>query len=248
MQTLKPGSAGPDVRALQAALNDRARPRGLPLVTVDGTYDTATMKSAERVARALGALEATIAKPGTSVGEQRIIRWPASRTPAQYARAAGRRRAARRAVAAPVRPLISSEWGYHPSVHDGVDLVTEGDDVIYALCDGRVIDVRSSGWWGKGARASGGHVIADGDGIIQLECLTDVGPFRKGLHFGYGHAEKARVNVGQTVKAGDPIGHAGIANRSWHVHFMCNAGDTLRGIGDRDPMPFVLYAIAKGRR
>ncbi len=247
MQTLKPGSAGPDVRALQAALNDRARPRGLPVVAVNGAYDSTTAKSAERDARALGALEATIAKPGTSVGEQRIIRWPASRSPAQYARAAGRRRAARAAVASPVRPLISSAWGYRGDAHDGVDLITEGDDVIYALCDAKVIDVRSSGWWGKGARASGGHDIADGDGIIQLACLTDTGPFRKGLHFGYGHAEKALVKVGQTVKAGQPIGHAGFAN-AWHIHFMVNAGGTLRGVGDRDPMPYVLYAMAKGKR
>lgn len=150
-------------------------------------------------------------------------------------------------VAKPVDPILSSSWGYHPGVHDGVDLITEADDTLYAICDARVIDVRSSGWWGKGARASSGHPISDGDGIIQLECLTDAGPFVKGMHFGYGHAEKASVKVGQTVKAGQPIGRAGFAN-AWHIHFMANGGGTSRGVGDRDPMPYVLYAIAKGTR
>jgi hypothetical protein len=93
MQTLKLGSTGPDVRALQAAINARAAARGLPAIDVDGEYGAETEAAAKRLARALGALEATIAKPGTSIGEQRIIRWPTSRTPAQYARAAGRRRA-----------------------------------------------------------------------------------------------------------------------------------------------------------
>lgn len=145
-------------------------------------------------------------------------------------------------VAKPVVPILQHSWGYHPGVHDGVDLITEGDDVLYALCDAVVIDARSSGWWGLGARASGGHSVADGDGIIQLRCTTDVGPFRKGMHFGYGHAEKATVRVGQKVKAGQKIGHAGFAN-AWHVHFMANDGHTTKGIGTMDPWPFVAYAI-----
>ncbi len=145
-------------------------------------------------------------------------------------------------VAAPARPILQHSWGYHPGVHDGVDLITEGDDVIYAICDAKVIDARSSGWWGKGARASGGHSVSDGDGIIQLECLVNVGPFKKGMHFGYGHAEKASVRVGQKVKAGQAIGHAGFAN-AWHIHFMCNGGATTKGVGDRDPWPFVAHAL-----
>lgn len=94
MQILKPGSTGPDVHALQRAINQRARARRLDLeVHVDGVYGPRTEKAAQRVARALGALEATITRPGTSVGEQRIIRWPVTRTPAQLARARGRAKA-----------------------------------------------------------------------------------------------------------------------------------------------------------
>lgn len=147
-------------------------------------------------------------------------------------------------VASPLDKILNDSWGYHPGVHDGVDLICEADARIYALCDARVIDVRSGGWWGKGAPADPA-LREKGNGIIQLECLTDAGPFRKGMHFGYGHAEKAVVKVGQTVQAGDLLGHAGFAN-AWHIHFMVNGGGTTKGVGDRDPAPFVRYAVARG--
>jgi murein DD-endopeptidase MepM/ murein hydrolase activator NlpD len=148
-------------------------------------------------------------------------------------------------VASPLAKILSSSWGWHPGAHDGVDLICLAEAPIFALCEAKVIDVRPSGWWGLGAQASHGHPIGDGDGIIQLECLTDVGPFRKGLHFGYGHAEHATVSVGQVVKAGQRIGTAGFAN-AWHVHFMVNNGDTMKGKGDHDPLPYVEYARKHG--
>lgn len=204
---------------------------------------------------ALGASEQTLAEMKRDkvvpIGVQRMIRWPGRRSADQAELgkkriAHMRRERAERAkhVAAPVKPILGSSWGWHPGAHDGVDLITEGDDVLYAICDAEVIDVRSAGWWGKGAQASSGHPISDGDGIIQLRCLTDVGPFRKGMHFGYGHAEKATVQAGQHVKAGQRIGHAGFA-RAWHIHFMANGGDTSMGVGDRDPMPYVRYALGR---
>ena len=57
-------------------------------------------------------------------------------------------------------------------------------------------------------------------------------PVRRGLSL---------VQEGQTVNAGQQLGHAGYA-RGWHVHFMVNSGNTTMGIGDRNPMPFVDYA------
>lgn len=144
-------------------------------------------------------------------------------------------------VHTPVHPILASSWGYHPGVHDGVDLITEGDDILYAICDGTIIRASTGGWWGKGARASGGHSIADGDGVIVLRCGVDAGPFRKGLNFVYGHAEHPSVKAGQKVKAGDTIGRAGFAN-AWHVHFCVNGRSDDRGVGDRDPMPYVDYA------
>lgn len=145
-----------------------------------------------------------------------------------------------RHVSAPVVPILQHSWGYHPPVHDGVDLITEGNDVLYALCDGTVIDARSTGWWGKGAKPSSGHSVSDGDGIIRIRCDVDAGPFKPGMVFSYGHAEKATVRVGQKVKAGQKIGHAGFAN-AWHVHFMASDHDIM-GRGDRDPWPYVDYA------
>jgi peptidoglycan hydrolase-like protein with peptidoglycan-binding domain len=90
MHVITPGSHGQAIRDLQIALNKRSRSRGLPLIKVDGDYGAETAKAVSRVARALGALEATIARPGISVGEQRMILWPLTRSPAQYARARGR--------------------------------------------------------------------------------------------------------------------------------------------------------------
>ena len=89
---------------------------------------------------------------------------------------------------------------------------------------------------------------SEGDGIIQLSCLADNGPFHKGMHFGYGHAEHdATVKRRKTTswRPANRSAHAGFANVS-HVHFMVNDGSTTEGRGDRDPMPFVKYAIKYG--
>jgi murein DD-endopeptidase MepM/ murein hydrolase activator NlpD len=100
----------------------------------------------------------------------------------------------------------------------------------------------AGGWWGLGA-PSDPAVRAKGDGIIVLRSETAAGPFRAGLHFCYGHAEHATVREGQRVNAGDVIGKAGLAN-AWHTHFMVNGRSDAKGVGDRDPRPFVDYARA----
>lgn len=143
-------------------------------------------------------------------------------------------------VAMPVKHILSMANDWHPG-HDGIDLICEANAPLFAICNAKVIDVRAGGWWGKGACARAGHPISDGDGIIQLECLVNVGPFLKGDHFGYGHAEGACVKVGQIVRAGERIGRSGFAN-AWHVHFMANHGMNNLGIGTIDPAPFLKYA------
>ena len=140
----------------------------------------------------------------------------------------------------PIAQILSSANDWAGSGHDGVDLICKANAPIFAICDAEVIDVRVGGWWGKSAPRDPA-VRARGDGIIQLRCLVDDGPFRRGLHFGYGHAEDATVRVGQVVKGGQQIGRAGMAN-AWHIHFMVNRGGHRRGIGDHDPMPYVRYA------
>lgn len=143
-------------------------------------------------------------------------------------------------VHAPTTVILQDDWGYHPGVHDGLDVITPPNPVIFAMIRSKVIDVRPSGWWGLGA-PSNPKLKSKGDGIIQLKVLESVGPFREGMHIGYGHAEHARVKEGEVVHAGQAIGHAGFAN-AWHIHLMVNDGSTTKGIGNRDPRPLLDYA------
>ncbi len=266
----EPPIAGPDVKSLQLAVKRRLKARGLAddiPVGKHGKFTQATWFAFIEAAYVLGLREDTYLKTDlgrgvATMGAQRVVRDPATRSAAQkqlakaraggsgpryYSEFAAATRAGAGAdhVAPPLKRILGDSWGWHGAAHDGVDLICEADATLYAICDAEVVDVRAGGWWGKGARASGGHSVADGDGIIQLRCTVDEGPFKPGLHFAYGHAEKATVAVGQKVKAGQVIGHAGFAN-AWHVHFMVNGGGHLRGIGDRDPLPFVRYAIQHG--
>jgi murein DD-endopeptidase MepM/ murein hydrolase activator NlpD len=145
-------------------------------------------------------------------------------------------------VHTPVAKILQHSWSYHPGVHDGVDVICLLNAPIYAMCRARVIDVRADGWWGLGAPKDP-TVKAKGDGIIQLEILVDVGPFAKGHHLGYGHAEGALVHIGEVIEAGHHLGHAGLANVS-HVHLMHNDGHAgLRGVGNLNPEPLLDYTI-----
>jgi murein DD-endopeptidase MepM/ murein hydrolase activator NlpD len=150
-------------------------------------------------------------------------------------------------VSTPTPVIISSSWGWHPGVHDGVDLIAPWKNPALAICEGKIVRVSPSGWWGNNPQPSPGHPVSDGDGIIILECTISAGPFKPGLHFGYGHSEGATVRVGDHVKAGQVIGHVGFANAA-HIHFMVNDDQPVngfyRGVGDRDPMPFVTYALS----
>lgn len=147
-------------------------------------------------------------------------------------------------VHTPVKVILQDSWGFHPGVHDGLDIITQPDPVIFAMIKSKIIDVRSSGWWGLGA-PSNPALKNKGDGIVQMEVLESVGPFKKGMHIGYGHAEKALVKVGQVVEAGHAVAHAGFAN-AWHIHLMVNNSGTLRGIGTINPKPLVDYAVKHG--
>lgn len=141
----------------------------------------------------------------------------------------------------PVTKIIEDSWGYHPPVHDGVDVICLPNAPLYAMVKSRVIDVRDRGWWGKAPSGD----VSKGDGIIQLEVLETVGPFKKGNHIGYGHAEHAKVKVGQIVEPGHAIGLAGLAV-AWHIHLMYNDGSTNKGIGTIDSRPILDYAVKHG--
>lgn len=138
--------------------------------------------------------------------------------------------------------LLADSWGYHPGVHDGIDLISLPDVPIHAPVKCKVIDVRSFGWWGLGAPKDP-VLRAKGDGIVQLQIVETVGPFHKGDHIGLGHAEKARVREGQIVEAGHWVANTGFAN-AWHIHCMLNDGTVgTRGIGNENPQAIVDYSI-----
>jgi murein DD-endopeptidase MepM/ murein hydrolase activator NlpD len=136
----------------------------------------------------------------------------------------------------PPRALITDDWGWHGTAHDGVDLICAQGTPLLAICKAKVVRAAASGWSGLYA--------PEGDGIVILQSLVDDGPFFKGLCFGYGHAEHPQVRAGQVVDAGEFIARAGMANAG-HTHFMANGGGFPASIGhgDRDPMPFLDYAL-----
>jgi murein DD-endopeptidase MepM/ murein hydrolase activator NlpD len=224
---------------------------------VDGLYGVATRSATASFLRAWGALSAAEAMEEGVTPELRIKirnddrseleeKIALSQERKDY-RAALRDRFENRDVCYPVPNLVTDSWGWHPGVHDGVDLVCPWKQPLLAICTGVIVRVSASGWWGFNPQPSPGHPISDGDGIVILESDTAVGPFARGLHFGYGHAEIAVVGVGEHVKAGQVIAHAGFA-RAAHTHFMVNNDEPVngfyRGVGDRDPAPYLAYAKA----
>lgn len=142
-------------------------------------------------------------------------------------------------VCSPLAKILTHANGF-TSGHDGVDLICPRDSPGFAICKARVVRADNGGWWGKGAPSPA--VAAKGDGITIIRSLVDIGPIRKGMNFGYGHAEANRVKVGDIVEAGQRINKAGMANAP-HFHFMVNMRGDDRGVGDRDPWPIVKYCI-----
>jgi murein DD-endopeptidase MepM/ murein hydrolase activator NlpD len=254
-RTLKltdPHMHGDDVRAWQDTLNRQMRTWDVAhRVEPDGDYGAATRDLTSTVLFGLGigqhamhdgvppALRIKVRAKQLTTGER-----------ARYAaRALWRERLRKKwstdaHVAPPLAKIVSSSWGWHPGVHDGVDLICRPAAPCHAICTGEVIRADAGGWWGLGAPADAA-VRARGDGIVVVRCTINAGPFRPGLNFCYGHAEAPIVRVGDHVKAGDHIARAGFAN-AWHVHFMVNNRTDQRGVGDRDPMPYVDYACKHG--
>lgn len=223
-------------------------------IKADGDYGVATRSFTAALVHANGMTAGVQMKTGVTPDLRRMLRAaPKSLTDAQQKTRLSQQRKEYRSklrrryaqvdgpkVHVPTTVIVQDDWGFHPGVHDGLDVITPPDPVIFAMCRAKVIDVRSSGWWALGAPRNP-KLRAKGDGIIQLQVLENVGPFKRGMHIGYGHAEKARVHKGDIVRAGQAIGHAGFAN-AWHIHLMVNTGDTMRGVGNLDPKRFLDYA------
>jgi murein DD-endopeptidase MepM/ murein hydrolase activator NlpD len=246
-RTIKYGMSGSDVKGWQRDLNNQLHRWGIPhQLKEDGVYGISTRSFGASVLHGLGIDTRQMAYGVSSALRLKVRhrKLSADERVRYAARARWRKRFAyrfTRHVASPLHKVLADSWGWHPGIHDGLDLIAEPDAVIYAMTNGRIVRADPSGWWGLGAQASAGHPVADGDGIIIIRCAVNDGPFKHGLNLCYGHAEKAKVHVGDHVRAGQAIGHAGFAN-AWHVHFMVNNNSDVRGVGDRDPRPYYDYA------
>lgn len=93
LRLTSPNTAGEDVRALQAGLNDRLRARNLSPISRDGEYGPATAAAVRQVGWLLGLQDSTLDK-GATKGTQRVIRNPNLRNPRQRLLAARRKRTA----------------------------------------------------------------------------------------------------------------------------------------------------------
>lgn len=239
------------VTAWQQFLNDRFRRWDIPFsLMVDGVYGAATRAATVMFARAWGAESGgMVVENGLSPWwrtklrtDRRSIREEAIfRSPNRIAyRRALRQRYRARHVAMPVAKIIADSNGWYPG-HDGIDLICLPDAPLHAVCKAEVVRADEGGWWGKGA-PSDPALKAKGDGITIIKSLVNAGPIRKGDCFGYGHAERPRVRIGEVVQAGQHIANAGFAN-AWHPHFMLNRGTfpPAVGRGDADPAPILDY-------
>ena len=147
-------------------------------------------------------------------------------------------------VAPPVAPsdVTTDEWGWNPAAsHEGIDLITDGAKPLYACVRAKVIDARNSGWWTQGASGD----ISRGDGVVRIMALDEVGDVKKGMIFGYGHAENCQVKVGDIVEPGTRLANTGLAN-AWHTHWFVGDPGTDARDGTRDPRPF-WDAFKKGK-
>jgi murein DD-endopeptidase MepM/ murein hydrolase activator NlpD len=249
-----PHMTGDDIEQWQMTLNRQMKTWDVDYrLDPDGDYGSLTRSLTASVCHGLGLASASIAMEHGVTPQLRIKLRDKDLTteereryegPRAEWRAAFRKRHQTKDVSLPLTKILQSEWGWNPG-HDGVDLICKPKAPLLAICKGEVVRADPAGWWGKGARPSNGHPVSDGDGIVVLRSVVDVGPFKKRLNFAYGHAENPQVKPGQVVEAGEVIAHAGFAN-AWHVHFMVNGRTDAKGVGDRDPMPFVEYAIAHG--
>lgn len=248
---------GDDVKAWQKDVKKLFKSVGIncPIV-VDGIYAQETRGYTATLCKAFGLVAKTAMKDGVTP-ELRIKlrnkdlnaaekkRFEAQTTKAYRAQVRDRWR--ERKVHPPITKITTDAWGFQVGGHDGVDVTGVRPGLpVFAMVKCKVIDVRMGNWWG----ASPSGVVSEGDGIVQVQVLETVGPFRKGDHIGYGHTEqpnnKPIVKVGQILEAGDQLGSLGLAVTP-HIHLMANHGEVgNQGRGTFDPRRMLDYSVKHG--
>lgn len=243
----QPFMKGDDVKQWQHTLNAQFRSWNIDhQIKVDGVYGLASRSFTATVLHGMGIAQLEMAD---GVAPELRVRVRNKKTTViekrRFVQRIGWRRALRKRfnvsakVSLPVANIIEASWGFHPPGHDGLDVICAPNSVLHAMVKSKVIRADNGGWWGK---APSGDITL-GDGIVILEILENVGPFKKGDHIGYGHAEHDKIKVGQIVEAGEPIALAGLAV-AWHIHLMWNRGSFLglKGRGDGDPAVILNFA------
>ena len=245
---------GDDIKSWQEDVDRLFRGMGIDCpIKHDGVYGVATRGFTASLCRAMGLESAAKAMENGVTPELRVKLRNKRQSAVERNRYGSTERVQYRKdlrsrwnirVHRPVRQIITDDWGFHQPGHDGIDVVCPDDATLFAMVRAKVIDVREDGWWGLGAPKDAKEKDK-GDGIIQLRVLDGVGPFTKGYHIGYGHAEHPCVEVDDVVEPGQPIGKAGLANVS-HIHLMLNTGRTKKGVGNKDPRAILEYSIRHG--
>lgn len=247
---------GTDVKEWQKDVKLLFRSIGIDCpLKVDGVYAQATRAYSASLCEAFGLVSKTAMKDGVTP-ELRIKLRHKDLTKAEKQRMNSKARKEYRAglrdrwkhavakVHSPVSKIITDDWGFHPGIHDGEDVISIEGAAAFAMVKCKIIDARPHGWWHLGA-PSNQKLRERGDGIVQMRVLESVGPFKKGMHIGYGHCVHPVVKVGDTVEAGQVVARVGFANAA-HIHLMVNDGKTTEGRGNIDPRPLIDYAVKNG--
>lgn len=247
-----PRMEGEDVMGWQLDVKDEFGRMGIECpIVIDGIYGLATRNYTASLCTALGMIASDVMANG--VTPELRIRIRNRRLTADERARFDNRQDYRRALRARYESAAivdvhrmytkvnEAGWGFKPGVHDGIDVQTPPNAWIFAPVRCEVIDVRSSGWWGKSPSGD----VSLGDGIVQVKILKTVGPFLKDYHIGFGHSEHAVVKKGQILDPGDKIARVGLAV-VWHNHLMYNNGSSMKGVGNVDPRRILDYAQLHG--
>lgn len=255
----QPLMSGKDIEDWQTWLKSRFRKMSIDYpLKIDGRYGESSRAATASMCMALGLASAGGAMASGVTPALRVRLRNEKLTAAEQQRMKSKARVSYRrqlrdrhdggGVSKPVASIRENSWGWHPkggsnagSTHDGIDVGTRPKAPLLAMVKSRVVRADNGGWWGKSPSGN----VKLGDGIVILEVLETVGPFRKGWCIGYGHAESMQVRVGDIVEAGDVIAKAGLAV-VYHIHLMVNGGafPKTTGRGSRDPRPLLDYAVS----
>jgi hypothetical protein len=133
-------------------------------IVIDGVYAQATRSFTAELCEAYGLVSKMVMKDGVTP-ELRIKLRNKDFNKAEQTRMESKARKGYRAklrarwaprfndlVHSPVSKIIADSWGFHPGVHDGLDVISIEGAAAFAMVRSKIIDVRPHGWWGRARR------------------------------------------------------------------------------------------------